>query len=206
MKKVFSIIIFLFCSVYIFAEDVVSVSSGTANDNTTSQVVASTDTVKVSSNTENIDITKPLTYKEAKENKDIVVSSTTVIPDENDLGTYYSSGAIVERPQNDSKYDLNIPTTTALGIAGEQVLDKLNLNKSTDTAKTDVNQSTTTTSGGSSKENNKGKQKTEGKKQQDEKEKSFTKKMMDKLPFDSKLVLSGSKLIVVNYSGTIYDI
>ena len=85
-------------------------------------------------------------YKDVKDNKDIVVSSQTVIPDENDLGTYYSSGAIVEKPQKDSNYDLNLPTTTAFGIAGEKVLDKLKLNKSTDVAKTDVNQSTATSS------------------------------------------------------------
>ena len=189
-----------------FAEDVVSVSSETATDNTTSQVTTSTDTVNVSNTTQPVDITKPLTYKEAKENKDIVVSSATVIPDENDLGTYYSSGAIVEKPQDTTSYDLNLPTTTALGIAGEQVLDKLNLNKSTDTT-TDINQSTATASAESSleKKDNKGEQNAGGKKQTDKEDKSFTKKMMDKLPFDSKLLLSGRKMIGVNFSGTIYD-
>ena len=222
MKKIFLIIIFLFCSIYILAEDNVSVSSNTFDttniqqvnqspdtidistnttqvNQSTDTVRNSTDTVTVSSNTQNIDITKPLTYKEAKENKNIVVSSATVIPDENDLGTYYSSGAIVEKPQKDSDYDLNIPTTTALGIAGEKVLDKLKLNKSTDTASMDnVSPSTTTAVTPSTSAVT-----TEDKKE--DKEKSFTRKMLDKIPFDSKLLLSGRKLIGVNFSGTIYD-
>jgi len=222
MKKIFLIIIFLFCSIYILAEDNVSVSSNTFDTTNIQQVNQSpdtidistnttqvnqptdtvrnsTDTVAVSSNTQNIDITKPLTYKEAKENKNIVVSSATVIPDENDLGTYYSSGAIVEKPQKDSDYDLNIPTTTALGIAGEKVLDKLKLNKSTDTASMDnVSPSTTTAVTPSTSAVT-----TEDKKE--DKEKSFTRKMLDKIPFDSKLLLSGRKLIGVNFSGTIYD-
>ncbi len=124
--------------------DTINVSTNTANEsNIANQVVNSTDTVNVSSAA--IDITKPLKYKEVKADKNIEVSSTTVIPDENDLGTYYSSGAIVEKPQKDSNYDLNLPTTTALGIAGEKVLDKLNLNKSTDTVNAgDVGSSTTT--------------------------------------------------------------
>ena len=233
MKKIFLIIIFLFCSIYILAEENISVSTNTFDITSTEQVNKSTDTVNVSTNTtqvnqstdtiristdtvnvssstQNIDITKPLKYKDVKDNKDIVVSSQTVIPDENDLGTYYSSGAIVEKPQKDSNYDLNLPTTTAFGIAGEKVLDKLKLNKSTDVAKTDVNQSTATSSNVPSNDNEekqetKEKQKTEDKKQQDKKEKSFTRKMLDKIPFDSTLVLSGRKLIGVNYSGTIYD-
>ncbi|WP_372520857.1 hypothetical protein, partial [Candidatus Ruminimicrobiellum ovillum] len=139
-----------------------------------------------------------------KANKEIEVSSSTVVPDENDLGTYYSSGAIVEKPQNNSNYDLNIPTTTALGIAGDKVLDKLNLNTSTDTIN-NVNKSTesakTSSSAAAAGEDNNDKQK----KQEQEKDKSFAKKMLEKIPFDSKLLLSGRKLIGVNYSGTIYD-
>ncbi|MBQ3943618.1 MAG: hypothetical protein II669_04800, partial [Elusimicrobia bacterium] len=100
-------------------------STGTINLSKGKQIVTSTDTVNVSSSTGNIDITKPLKYKEVKADKSIEVSSMTVIPDENDLGTYYASGAIVEKPQKDTDYDLNIPTTTALGIAGDKVLDKL---------------------------------------------------------------------------------
>ncbi len=182
--------------------DTVAVSTNTTNnDNIAQQVVGSTDTVNVSSGTENIDITKPLKYKEVKADKNIEVSSTTVIPDENDLGTYYSSGAIVEKPQKDSNYDLNIPTTTALGIAGEKVLDKLNLNKSTDTVSTDdVSPSTTTVTPSSSTVAT-----GEAKEQTEDKDKSLAKKIMDKIPFDSKLLLSGRKLIGVNYSGTIYD-
>ena len=173
--------------------DTVNVST-----NAVSQVINSTNTVNVSSDTQNIDITMPLKYKEVKADKNIEVSSTTVIPDENDLGTYYSSGAIVEKPQKDSNYDLNLPTTTALGIAGENVLEKLNLNKSTTTV-TDINKSTATVKTTSS---------TVTKAQEHKKEKEnvpFTKKITNKLPFDSKLQLSGRKLIGVNYSGTIYD-
>ncbi len=178
--------------------DTVQVSTNAVNNNTTSQVINSTDTVNVSSKTQNIDITMPLKYKEVKADKNIEVSSTTVIPDENDLGTYYSSGAIVEKPQKDSNYDLNLPTTTALGIAGENVLDKLKLNKSTTTV-TDVNKSGAPVTTSSS---------TVTKTQETKKDKEnvpFTKKIMNKLPFDSKLQLSGRKLIGVNYSGTIYD-
>lgn len=229
MKKTFLIIIFIFCSIYIFAENNISVSSNTIDtinvSTTTTQVNQSADTIKTSTNTVNendtmsqlvnsddtvnvsssaIDITKPLKYKEVKANKEIEVSSSTVVPDENDLGTYYSSGAIVEKPQNNSNYDLNIPTTTALGIAGDKVLDKLNLNTSTDTIN-NVNKSTESAKTGSSAaaagEDNNDKQK----KQEQEKDKSFAKKMLEKIPFDSKLLLSGRKLIGVNYSGTIYD-
>ena len=269
MKKLFLIIIVLFCSIYIAAETSVSVSTSTAVDDNfgvqavipgntvkesshtinnnfqlanskdvvnastgnieinkstdtinistnTVQVNKSTDTiavssatVNVSSDTQNIDITKPLKYKEVKADKNIEVSSVTVIPDENDLGTYYSSGAIVEKPQKDSNYDLNLPTTTALGIAGEKVLDKLNLNTSTDTVSTDnVSSSTTTVTPSTFTVTTEDKKET---KQEDKKEttedknKSFTKKIMDKMPFDSKLQLSGRKLIGINYSGTIYD-
>ena len=191
--------------------DTVNVSTNTANENTgANQVVNSTDTINVSSAA--IDITKPLKYKEVKADKNIEVSSTTVIPDENDLGTYYSSGAIVEKPQKDSNYDLNLPTTTALGIAGEKVLDKLNLNKSTDTVNAgDVGSSTTTAVTQSSStvtQEDKKQPKKEDKKetQEEDKDKSFTKKLMDKMPFDSKLQLSGRKLIGVNYSGTLYDV
>ncbi len=233
MKKVFLIITFLFCSVYVLAEDNVSVSSSTFDATSTQQVnqstdtvdisantmqvnqstgtiESSTDTVNVSSGTENIDITKPLKYKEVKADKNIEVSSATVIPDENDLGTYYSSGAIVEKPQKDSNYDLNIPTTTALGIAGEKVLDKLNLNKSTDTANTDNVGSSTTTAVASSTstvtpEDKKEQKKEDKTEKTEDKDKSFAKKIAEKLPFDSKLLLSGRKLIGVNYSGTIYD-
>lgn len=180
------------------SSNTVNVSTNTVNDNTMSQVVNSTNTVNVSTATQNIDITMPLKYKEVKADKSIEVSSTTVIPDENDLGTYYSSGAIVEKPQKNSNYDLNLPTTTALGIAGENVLDKLNLNKSTTTA-TDIKKSTVSVTKSSS---------TVAKTQESKKEKEnvpFTKKIMNKMPFDSKLQLSGRKLIGVNYSGTIYD-
>lgn len=259
MKKIISVIIILFYSMYVGAETIVSVSSttaaktdaqtqvavssGTINTSTstvkvstdtvnvstsTAQVVNSTSTVNISSNTINvstdtvnlstnavtlstntqsIDITKPLTYKEVKADKNIEVSSTTVIPDENDLGTYYSSGAIVEKPLKDSSYDLNLPTTTALGIAGENVLDKLNLNKSTDTT-TDVNKSTmsVTSSSATAKQAQEAKKTEKAKKEKDKKEDtSFTKKIMNKMPFDSKLQLSGRKLIGVNYSGVIYD-
>lgn len=250
MKKIISVIIILFYSVYIGAETLVSVSSNTVqnqvsdvqfqlenvivdrNDeddlntnvtistdtvnvssNTTeseiTQVIKSTDTinlstntVNISTNTQNIDITKPLTYKEVKADKNIEVSSTTVIPDENDLGTYYSSGAIVEKPQKDSNYDLKLPTTTALGIAGENVLDKLNLNKSTATT-TNIDKSTATVTASSATT----KQTQETKKAEKPKKEdvSLTKKIMNKIPFDSKLLLSGRKLIGVNYSGTIYD-
>ena len=182
--------------------DTISISTNiVSNDNIAQYNIAnSTDTVNVSSAA--IDITKPLKYKEVKADKNIEVSSTTVIPDENDLGTYYSSGAIVEKPQNNSNYDLNLPTTTALGIAGDKVLDKLKLNKSTDTINMEsVGVSTTTEIGLSSSTITQ-----EDKKEKDEdKDKSFTKKLMNKLPFDSKLQLSGRKLIGVNYSGTMYD-
>ena len=267
MKKIFLIIIVLFCSIYIAAETSVSVSTSTTvednfgvqavipgdtvqesshtiNNNfqldnstdavntstgnieinkstdtvnistNTAQVNKSTDTIAVSSDTVNVssdtqDITKPLKYKEVKADKNIEVSSVTVIPDENDLGTYYSSGAIVEKPQKDSNYDLNLPTTTALGIAGEKVLDKLNLNTSTDTVSTDTVSSSTTTvtpSTFTATTEDKKEPKQEDKNETTEdKDKSFTKKIMDKMPFDSKLQLSGRKLIGINYSGTIYD-
>ena len=179
----------------------VNISSNTINVSTDT-VNLSTNSVTLSTNTQSIDITKPLTYKEVKADKNIEVSSTTVIPDENDLGTYYSSGAIVEKPLKDSSYDLNLPTTTALGIAGENVLDKLNLSKSTDTT-TDVNKSTVAVTSSSAT----AKQTQETKKSEKDKKEdtSFTKKIMNKMPFDSKLQLSGRKLIGVNYSGVIYD-
>ena len=182
----------------------VTSSTGTINLSKGKQIVTSTDTVNVSSTTGNIDITKPLKYKEVKADKNIEVSSMTVIPDENDLGTYYASGAIVEKPQKDTDYDLNIPTTTALGIAGDKVLDKLKLNKSTDTQTTDINQSTTTVTQSSSTAKT---ESLEDKKDdtKEKKEESFAKKIMSKIPFDSKLILSGRKMIGINYSGTIYD-
>ena len=52
----------------------------------------------------------------------------------NDEQTYTESGAIVKTAEPETPYELNIPTTTALGISGEQVLDKLGVNKSSQTA------------------------------------------------------------------------
>lgn len=217
MKRFFLAIIILFIFIYAFAETVVvssdtlssenygntqsAISTCTINSNQTKQstnsvsgteIQKSSDTVNVSATT--IDITKPLKYKEAKSN-DIEVSSATVIPDENDLGTYYSSGAIVEQPKSESGYELNLPTTTVQGIAGEKVLKKLNINKSMDTQTSDEIQKSTTSVSESSDTVNK----------ESEVEMSLPEKFLTKLPFDSKLQLSGRKLIGINYSGTIYD-
>lgn len=198
MKKFFVITIILFCWIYVFAEEQTStnvvIDTVTQDTNIqTQQVTSSTNTINVSTVTQNIDITKPLKYKEVKSDSSIEISSATVIPDENALGTYFSSGAIVEKPQNTSSYDLNLPTTTAIAVAGDKVLDKLKLNKSTDTQTTDVIQSTSSIATSSSTA------------KQEKEEELVTDKILNKLPFESKLQLSGRKLIGVKYLGTIYD-
>ena len=48
--------------------------------------------------------------------------------------TYTESGAIVKTAEPETPYELNIPTTTALGISGDQVLNKLGVNTSSTTA------------------------------------------------------------------------
>lgn len=128
---------------------------------------------------------KILKYSDVAADSSIEVSSKTVIPDDNDLGTYYMSGAIIEKSQKPD-YDLNIPTTTALGIAGEKVLDKLNIDKSKEPVQKDIkfDPAKGVTISSTTKQD---------------------KKKSKKLPFDSQLFLSGRKMIGVNYSGTIYD-
>ncbi len=212
MKKIFLVITVLLIYIYTFAETVAT-SSDTISDNisykndnniqmetstettnynqieqstkTITQIQKTTDTINTSTKT--IDITKPLKYKEAKLNN-IEVSSNTVIPDENELGTYFSSGAIVEQAKPETSYELNIPTITAQGVAGDKVLNKLNINKSTDTSTFNEIQNSTTST-----------------KKKDVSEVSLSNKILNKLPFNSKLQLSGRKLIGVKYSGTIYD-
>ena len=51
MKKISLIIIFLFCSIYILAEDNVSVSSNTFDTTNIQQVDQSTDAINISTNT-----------------------------------------------------------------------------------------------------------------------------------------------------------
>ena len=77
MKKILLIIIFLFCSIYIVAEDVVSVSGETANDSTTSQVVTSTDTVNISTNTSQVNISTD-TINVSTDTPQVTVSTDTV--------------------------------------------------------------------------------------------------------------------------------
>ncbi len=133
---------------------------------------------------------KILKYSDVAGDSSIEVSSKTVIPDDNDLGTYYMSGAIIEKSQKPG-YDLNIPTTTALGMAGDRVLDKLNIDKSTDTVqqkdiKFDPSKGVIISS--STKKNTR-----------------LSKKILKDLPFNPQLILSGRKTIGVNYSGVLYD-
>ena len=128
MKKTFLVITVLLIYMYTFAEtvatssDTISDTISYKNDNniqmeasteatnynqieqytkTITQIQKTTDTINTSTKT--IDITKPLKYKEAKLNN-IEVSSNTVIPDENELGTYFSSGAIVEQAKPETSY------------------------------------------------------------------------------------------------------
>lgn len=134
-------------------------------------------------------------------NDDLELSSADINSD-NDLGMYYLSGALIERPQ-DTNYDLNIPTTTALGVAGSQVLDKLKINESTQTTSRiqgeNVNKSTAAAVVTSSTT------KPDIKKSSEEIKKTPSKKILKNLPFEPKLLLSGRKLIGVNYSGIVYD-
>ena len=133
---------------------------------------------------------KILKYSDVAADSSIEVSSKTVIPDDNDLGTYYMSGAIIEKSQKPG-YDLNIPTTTALGMAGDRVLDKLNIDKSTDTVqqkeiKFDPSKGVIISSS-------------------TKKDTRLSKKILRNLPFNPQLILSGRKTIGVNYSGVLYD-
>ncbi|MBQ3834149.1 MAG: hypothetical protein II816_01345, partial [Elusimicrobia bacterium] len=131
---------------------------------------------------------KILKYSDVVADSNIEVSSKTVIPDDNDLGTYYMSGAIIEKTQN-PEYDLNIPTTTALGMAGDRVLDKLNIEKTTDTvSQKDITKPATTKSSSPDVLD----------------ETSAISKKLKNLPFNSQLILSGRKTIGVNYSGVLY--
>ena len=139
----------------------------------------------------------------------------------NDEETYTESGAIVKTAEPETPYELNIPTTTALGISGEQVLNKLGINKSSQTA---VNVSSITsnnikneivTSSDSAKQKKNNTDNISSKKEAEKEDKTRkTKNQSDniidriipsKLPFNSQLLLSGRKLIGVNYNGTIYD-
>ena len=136
----------------------------------------------------------------------------------NDEQTYTESGAIVKTAEPETPYELNIPTTTALGISGEQVLDKLGVNKSSQTA---ITISSTTSNNAivssdtakqkDTKENNKNTKsvnkddETTSNKKENKDNKNFLSKALTKLPFDSQLLLSGRKLIGVNYKGTLYD-
>ena len=175
----------------------VNSSTDTINYNQIKQSATAVADIQNSTNTVNTstmstDTTKPLKYKEAK-SKDIEISSATVIPNENELGTYYQSGALIEQAKPETSYELNIPSTTAQEVAGDQVLNKLKVKTSTEpTTSTEIQKSTTSIpiSSGTAKK---------------EVESSLPDKLLTKLPFESKLQLSGRKLIGVNYSGIIYD-
>ncbi len=134
---------------------------------------------------------KILKYSDVASDSSIEVSSKTVIPDDNNLGTYYMSGAIIEKSQTPN-YDLNIPTTTALGMAGERVLDKLNIEKSTEP----VTQADTTKTA---------KQNTESSASSDKRGVDLTPKILRNSPLNPHLILSGRKTIGINYSGVLYD-
>lgn len=126
--------------------------------------------------------------------KKISVSSTTF--DENDLGTYYQSGAIIEESKKESFYELAVPTTTSQNIAGREALDKIEkieeknedkLLKSTSTFIPDE------------------KPEQKGNKKQNVENSSASGSVISNLPFQSQLLLSGRKLIGIDYAATLYD-
>ena len=124
MKKIFLVINVLLIYIFFFAKPVIvsgdtlsnekykdnnvdiEVSADVENYNQIEQPTNTIITIQKSTNTINtptktVDIARPLKYKEIKSNN-IEISSTTVIPDENELGTYFSSGAIVETAKTET--------------------------------------------------------------------------------------------------------
>ena len=133
----------------------------------------------------------------------------------NNEQTYTESGAIVNTAEEESLYELNIPTTTALGISGQKALDRFGIKQSSQTVSTSSNTTNTSetnsvnTSSNTAKDNKKNESKSK-EKDKDSEDKNFLdtilpSKVLAKLPFESQLLLSGRKLIGVKYEGTVYD-
>ena len=133
-------------------------------------------------------------FDSTQRNIDKSVSMSLDEPEDDNVGTYYKSGSIIEKQSKDTKYAVDVPTTTTQGIAGEKALEKLSVKKTTDTAKEDSSKKET---------------KSDDTKKIEKKDKSgksiFSSDYYVKLPWQSQLILSGRKLIGVNYKSTIYD-
>lgn len=123
--------------------------------------------------------------------KKLSISTTTF--NENEIGTYYQSGAIIEESQKETLYELAIPTTTSPKIAGEEVLEKFD--KADNKIDKRVIKSTETLSQIMEQRENK---------KQNPAEPSST-SLLTNLPFQSQLLLSGRKLIGIDYAATLYD-
>ena len=87
----------------------------------------------------------------------------------NNEQTYTESGAIVNTAEEESLYELNIPTTTALGISGQKALDRFGIKQSSQTVSTSSNTTNTSetnsvnTSSNTAKDNKKNESKSKEK-------------------------------------------
>ena len=218
MKKIYVFILVLLCFFYtsLYSQETSSVIVSTNTDKTevvisTTSVLSSISTATINSNSENVLEDESLNaetvateVKDISENKnaqnefdltqttiDKSVSMSLDEPEDDDVGTYYKSGSIIEEQNKNTKYTVDVPTTTTQGIAGEKALEKLSTKSSTDTAKDSSSKQET---------------KADESKKSDKSGKSiFSSDYYVKLPWQSQLILSGRKLIGVNYQSTIYD-
>jgi len=192
MKKITACLLSLFiCVTCVFAQEEVSVavSSSTANSSVSEE--------------KNSDTTEDMQQKVEQE-----ISVETEKSDEE--RTYTESGAIVKDAESETPYELNIPTTTAMGISGQKALDRFGIKQSTqtvDTSSTTANTNNVKQSSDTAKQTDKKdtKKETKAKETKNQSDNIIDRIIPSKLPFDSQLLLSGRKLIGVNYQGTLYD-
>ncbi|MFA7073992.1 MAG: hypothetical protein WC234_02245 [Endomicrobiaceae bacterium] len=122
--------------------------------------------------------------------KQVSVSTTSFNEDE--LGTYYQSGAIIEEAKKETLYALSVPTTTSQNIAGKEALEKIEKIEDKDKIINSTSTPPKQTMGNVSK-------------QQNTDDVNLPVSVLPSLPFQSQLLLSGRKLIGVDYAATLYD-
>lgn len=171
MKKIYFIlsVLLILLSAFLYAADTVTVSPDSV---TFSNEDVAIDTADVSQP----DIVEDTDQKKISLDKSVPMS----VNDKNmdDVGTYYQSGAIIESTSTAS-YAVNVPTVTAQGLSGKQILNAISTSSST----------------------------SKRKEKYIEKPKAsiLSSEYYTTLPMDSKLLLTGRKLIGVTYTSTIYD-
>jgi hypothetical protein len=160
MKKLYLLLSLLFLyPFYLLRADDIAISPDT--------VSISTETVSVTNMNDADIIENPDTANPDKKSIPISVNDA----DMDTVGTYYQSGAIIEKSTQTAVYNVNVPTTTAAAVSGSKAIEK-------------ISASTTTVK---------------------DKPSILSSEYYTTLPLESKLLLTGRKVIGITYTSTIYD-